>query len=224
MIPRPSFYTLDDLTEPPERGGWGLTRDQLMTLAEDGQIALSLKTICGVPRDGITATERGRAEQAARGAEMDREPAQHPAQRKSDRYLLGVMAALWLGDDPIMDAHYRVRDQIASDAQVKGIPMLRSRETDANAIKEGLELLRENGYRPRRAAGGMPPVGVEDQPVSELQSDASMPNGEGQQAAAQPDLRMNARSSDRKFELRRGAADHREMIHSNQLRRFDGVA
>lgn len=155
MIPARSFWTVEDLI-----ADWGVTPDAIADYATDGKLQLTLKTLNGQPRDGITAEEKTRFESSAKSGG---EPAQHPAQRKSDRYLLGVMAALWLGEDPMLDAHYRVRDQIASDAEVKGIPMWRSRETDANAIKEGLELLRESGYKPRRVGAGMPTNCVADQ-------------------------------------------------------------
>jgi hypothetical protein len=146
MIPRPSFFTLEDLQEPPERGGWGLTRDALMTLAEDGQLTLSLKTIAGVPRDGITRVERERAEREA-APELE-----HPGKVKSLQFLVGALAIIWTAEDAdLMAHHYELRDFLAGDFEAKGITPLRSRETDAELIRDAIKLVRESGlYRPKR--------------------------------------------------------------------------
>ena len=155
MIPTPSFYTDETLMQE-----WGIDRDTLECYVVDGLLIRSLKTLAGEPRQGITADERRRFEGATK-----REPIQHPTQRKGDRLLLAMLLAVWTGEDATFieddkDRHYRLRDQVASDVKLAlGMDLPRSAESDALAIKEGFELLRARGWKPRR------PREPEPQPV-----------------------------------------------------------
>jgi hypothetical protein len=63
------------------------------------------------------------------------------------------MATVWAGKDAeYLDHPYRLQKLIEQDAAVKGIPMMRKKETDANLIAEGLELLRAEGFIPAKRA------------------------------------------------------------------------
>lgn len=146
MIPRPSFYTLADLMEPPERGGWGLSRDALMTLAEDGQLTLSLKTIAGESRDGITAEERARIEGEAKDRELRADA------KRSRAEALAMTWAYAFGSDPDALKRFANAAELEQFAARAGIPLSRCHRTYADIFREAIDVLVECRFLTREAA------------------------------------------------------------------------
>ena len=148
----PDFIPEDDLMLE-----WGVSPTGLQVLVLKQGLALSLDVIHGEQMQGVTRAEKERFEREYRQrSRPDREPAQHSSQRKGDRMLMAAMALAFFAEDQEFhdddaDHHYKLIRQIAADVKaVTGLDMARSEESDANAIKEGLQLLRERGWRPKR--------------------------------------------------------------------------
>ena len=138
MIPRPTFYTLEDLQEPAERGGWGLTHDALMVLVEDGQLTTTLKTIRGEVREGITAEERERAEREAKG-KPERELRADRVRNYGE--LIGVLLARYYGNDPAALEHYAVAGDLEQFAATARIPLTAGTKTLALMVRDGADFL-----------------------------------------------------------------------------------
>lgn len=136
---------------------WGVSPLELQLLAAEG-LQLSLYPLNGEQVQGVTLAEKRRFERFKREREAKgREPIQHGSQRKGDRMLIAMMALAFFAEDQEFhdddtDRPYKLIKQIAEDVRtVTGLLLPRSEESDANAIKEGLQLLRERGWRPRKA-------------------------------------------------------------------------
>jgi hypothetical protein len=146
MIPRPSWYSLEDLQEPPERGGWGLSHDALLTLAEDGQLNVTLKTLRGEVREGITAQERLRIEGEAKDRELRTDA------KRSRAEALAITWAYAFGADPDALKRFANATELEQFAARARIPLSRSHRTYADIFAEAVGVLVECGYLTREAA------------------------------------------------------------------------
>jgi hypothetical protein len=135
MIPRPSFYTLEDLKEPVGRGGWGLTLDQLRVLIEDGQLTTTLKTIRGEAREGITAEERDRVEGAKAPRELRADA------RRSYAEALAVLWAYAFGKDSDALRRFTNAAELERFAAAAGFPLTRCTRTYADRFREAIDML-----------------------------------------------------------------------------------
>jgi hypothetical protein len=142
--PEASFLTLETLAIR-----WSCDVDQVRAYGLDGLPLAQLQSadggiVWGVHRRDVEAFEdQGNA----------RPQRFNPTERRSLLYLVGTMATVWAGKDAdYLDHPYRLQKLIELDAVAKKIPMMRSAETNANLIAEGLDLLRAEGFIPAKRA------------------------------------------------------------------------
>jgi hypothetical protein len=136
----PAFYPLPDLAR-----AWNCSIELLEVYASgSGQERLAIESfdVGSKKMRGVSRPERARFESLGRAAKKD-----YGKQREETHlFLIGVMSMLWpLGELTKPDSHYQARDLILRDfiSRFGGGP-LRSRETDALAIKEGIALVQKH--------------------------------------------------------------------------------
>lgn len=147
-LPEPSFYTLEALAEE-----WKRPLDVVKAYVEGGQLAAIKQMFDGEHRRIVTPEERRRFEGAPNKLSGD----VRRDKLETAQFLLGQMLAIWHYGELSEDAPYVIRDQIEGDGKAKGLPaLIRTRETDANVIRECLDLLRARGWRPMSRATSKP--------------------------------------------------------------------
>lgn len=145
-LPPVPYFTVEALAAPVQQGGWGCHPDNIQAWAETGLLTLEIRPHDGEDVRVVTAAERERFELSHLPTPKD-----NPRKLESALFLLAAGMVLWSGEDErLMAHHYEMRDFLEGDFATKGITMLRSRESDAELIRDALKLLRESGlYRPK---------------------------------------------------------------------------
>ena len=136
---------------------WQCTLDNLYALQSAGLLEIVSRPHRGGMRDCIVAAERDRVEA---NHEFMPEPHEHPGKVATLEFLLGMALHIYYSEDPAaLDAHHVARDMLIGDGvtalemaqpKEKGQTVFRTRETDANAIRDAIKRFRESGlYEPR---------------------------------------------------------------------------
>lgn len=147
----PAFYPLADIAI-----AWGCTAEQLEVYAiGEGDSRLQIesfkvnrKSIRGItPRERLRFESLGRSDKDGYGKQRE----------ETHLFLIGTMAMLWpLGELTKADSHYQARDLIVRDFVNRfGGGPLRSRETDALAIKAGIALVQRHLIERERHASSV---------------------------------------------------------------------
>lgn len=140
-LPNPPFWTVDALASNCA-GAWNLHPHCILAYAEAGTLSL---TVNADDQLGITAEEKARFE----GAREPQEKRYNPTERDTHLLLIGAFAVGYSGGEASMlDEPGRLITDLEKCAAANGAPMPRSYDTNTNALKRALELLRLNGYRP----------------------------------------------------------------------------
>ena len=151
-LPTPCFYPLPDLAAI-----WGCSEALLSVYVDlgtsDGD-KLSV-TKCRIGKKsilGVTVEEKARFE-TGRVALVAPDKAINPTERTTYLLLIGALALTWVGEDPdVVDHPYKLLNMLLVDCVRGGIPVPRSDETNAKAIREGIEAACGAGYK-RKSRG-----------------------------------------------------------------------
>ena len=143
-LPKPMFYPLPDLAAI-----WGCSEAMVTVYVELGtetgdKLALNEYTVSGKKLKGVSIAEKARFEGAR---QLPGKTAINSVERKTYLNLIGALAITWVGEDPELVGHpYKLLHLLEGDAAMYGVPIIRSDDTNAAAIREGIAAVCAAGY------------------------------------------------------------------------------
>lgn len=147
-LPDPPYWTIEALASD-RHGGWNLHPDCIRAYIAAGQLAIEVQEVDGDSVQVVMAEEKRRFEGAAANDE--------PLGRRRENSLLQIIGALAIaysgGDQSLIDHPYTLLADLEKCSGANGAQWPCSDDTSAEALRDGIDLLRANGlYRPRKEA------------------------------------------------------------------------
>lgn len=153
-VAAPTFWPLPALAQD-----WRMHESAVLVVLHDHKTDLETRLYDGVELRGISPEAKLAIDNAG---ETPERAAERSDKLKSALFLLGMGLHLWTGEDEaILGSHYAARDFLANDARnalgivPTGTPkqqtIYRTRETDAEVIREANEIFRNSGIYKLRA-------------------------------------------------------------------------
>lgn len=144
-LPPVPYWTIDALASNLP-GGWNLHPDCIRAYIAAGQLAIEVREVDGDQMPVVLAEEKQRFEAAA--------PQDEPLNKRRENTLLQIIGALAIaysgGDSEMIEQPYSLAADLEKCAGANGAQWPCSDDTTADALRDGIDLLRARGlYRPK---------------------------------------------------------------------------